>query len=74
MVAMDGNPGPKDAREIGPRLRSEQPRRDAAGSPDAGDMDAAATAENAAEDAEIPLGDDDDTGEIGPGNFLSGDG
>ena len=74
MVAMDGNPGPKDAREIDPRLRSEQSHRDAAGSPDAGDMDAPATAEDAAEDAEIPLGDDDDTGEIGSGNFLSGDG
>lgn len=74
MAAMDGNPGPKDAREVDLSSRSQQLRRDAADSPDAEDLDAPATAENAAEDAEISLGDDDDTGENVPGNFLSGDG
>jgi RNA polymerase sigma-70 factor (ECF subfamily) len=72
MAAMDGNSGPKDAREIDPSSRSEQPRRDAEGSPDAEDLDAPANAENDAGDAEIPLGDDDDTGKNVSGNFLSG--
>lgn len=74
MAAMDGNPGPKDARKVDPHSRPEQSRRDAKGSSDAGDLDAPATAGNAAEDAEISLGDDDDTGKNIPGNFLSGDG